>query len=76
MRSVYTLNETTTWPAHRKMGPAGKVERAVEFQWEERLLGPMLLRKGFMGEVGTSAGPRVLSRTGTVKGRRKNSRLG
>lgn len=76
MRSGYTHNEATTWPARRKIGPAGKVEGGIEAQWEERLLGPVLLRKGFTGEMGTAAGPQVLSRTWTVKGERRNSRLG
>lgn len=32
--------ETTTRPAHGKMGPGEKVRRAVEAQGEERPLGP------------------------------------
>lgn len=32
--------ETTTRPAHGKMGPGGKVRRAIEAQGEERPLGP------------------------------------
>lgn len=36
-------------------------------QGEERPLGPGLLRKGFVGEVGSSSRPQVLSRTGKVK---------
>lgn len=56
MGSECAPKETTNWSAHGKMEPAGKARKALEVQGEERPLGPGLVRKGFVEEVGTSPG--------------------